>query len=140
MGETFVLRFRVRSYELDGNGHVNGAVYLLWADHGRWECLRRAGVDLAALRASGLGPVNLATTIEYRKELRGDDDVSIDCTFAWPAGKTFRVRQSITSAGELAATVTSISGLLDLDTRRLVPDAAARWRRLAARPALLGLT
>src|SRR5574338_621787 len=28
-----VLRFRVRSYELDENGHVNNAVYLQWAEN-----------------------------------------------------------------------------------------------------------
>ncbi len=27
------LRFRVRSYELDENGHVNNAVYVQWAEH-----------------------------------------------------------------------------------------------------------
>jgi acyl-CoA thioester hydrolase len=41
--------------------------------------------------------------------------------------------------GVLLAEVTSIGGLLDLTDRRLVTDAAARWRRLAQTPSALHL-
>ena len=41
--------------------------------------------------------------------------------------------------GEVAADVSHVSGLLDLETRRLVADPAGFWRSRASRPALLGL-
>jgi acyl-CoA thioester hydrolase len=37
------LRFRVRSYELDENGHVNNAVYVQWAEHLTAEHAEAAG-------------------------------------------------------------------------------------------------
>jgi acyl-CoA thioester hydrolase len=37
------LRFRVRSYELDENGHVNNAVYVQWAEHLTAEHAESAG-------------------------------------------------------------------------------------------------
>jgi len=40
--------------------------------------------------------------------------------------------------GTLFAEVASVSGLLDLDRRRLLADPGAYWRELAARPELLG--
>lgn len=137
---TFQLRITVRSYELDPQRHVNGAVYQQYADHARYECLRAAGVSVDELLAAGVGPVNLETNIRYHHELRGGDDVDVSCEFQWGEGKTFRVAQTLRRAdGELAATVHSVSGLLDLDTRRLLPDPARHWRSRAAHPELLGL-
>lgn len=40
--------------------------------------------------------------------------------------------------GTLVADVASVSGLLGLDRRRLLPDPGAYWRELATRPELLG--
>ncbi|HEV7662636.1 MAG TPA: thioesterase family protein [Chloroflexota bacterium] len=40
---SFTTRWRVRSYELDGNGHVNNSVYLAYAE------------EVATLHAEGLG-------------------------------------------------------------------------------------
>jgi acyl-CoA thioester hydrolase len=54
--------------------------------------------------------------------------------------KTCLVRQELRRVdGVLAAEVTSVSGLLDLNTRRLIPDPGGRWRALAANPTLFGL-
>ena len=133
-------RFKVRTYECDRNGHLNGAVYVQWADHVRWECVREAGVDMEALHGHGIGPVNLQTTIRYHRELRAGDEVDVSCEFEWGGGKTMRVRQEFRrSDGELAAELASVGGLLDLDERRLLTDPRERWRGLARIPQLLGL-
>lgn len=137
---TFSTRMTVRSYELDPQLHVNGAVYVQYADHARFECLRAAGVSVDALLSSGAGPVNLETVLRYHNELRGGDEVDVSCTFVWGAGKTYRVEQTFTRAdGTLAAEVSHVSGLLDLRTRRLLPDPAHRLRSHTTRPELLGL-
>lgn len=137
---TFSVPIGVRSYELDPQGHVNGAVYVQYADHALFECSRAAGVEPDDLLATGVGPVNLETTIRFRRELRGGDEVIVSCAFEWGSGKTFRVvRELVDGAGEPVATVATVTGLLDLAQRRLVPDPAARWRALARRPELLGL-
>jgi acyl-CoA thioester hydrolase len=55
-------------------------------------------------------------------------------------GKSFRVRQDFRLAdGTVAAELSGVGGLLDLDTRRLVPSPGEKFRALAAAPRLLGL-
>ncbi|MBT2229530.1 thioesterase family protein [Nonomuraea sp. NEAU-A123] len=137
---TFSVRIAVRGYELDTQGHVNSAVYHQYGDHARWECLRAAGISVDDMRSSGVGPVTLENTIRYLGELRGGDEVEVTCAFVWGEGKTFRISQEFRHAdGRVAAEMTSVGGLLDLEARRLVDDPAARWRSLAATPDVLGL-
>jgi acyl-CoA thioester hydrolase len=140
MTEPFRVRVQVRGYELDINGHLNQAVYLQYAEHARWELVRAAGVSQEKLRAAGLGPVVLETTIRFRRELRDGNQVDVSCAFGWGSGKTFRVSQDIRlTEGALAAEVRAVGGLLSLSERRLVADPVGRFRQLASAPALLGL-
>lgn len=138
--EPFRVRMTVRSYELDPQRHVNGAVYVQYADHSRFACVQAAGVSVDDLIAGGLGPVNLETVIRYHSELRGGDDVDVSCAWLWSDGKTYRVEHTFwRSDGELVAEVNHVSGLLDLESRKLVDDPAREWRSRASRPELLGL-
>ena len=140
MGEPFTVELRVRGYETDTQGHLNTAVYLQYAEHARWEMLREAGLRQAELIADGIGPVNLETTMRFRKELLAGDVVLVTCVFLWGEGKTFQVEQRFTTPdGELVAEVTSLVGLMDLKARRLVAEPGDRFRRLAGDPALLDL-
>ena len=130
----------VRSDDLDTNGHVRGPAYLAYADHARWATLIGAGVDLRGLREHGLGPVNLETTILYLQELRSSDTVTVTSATEWGTGKTSRIVQQLHRGdGVLVAEVRSVSGLLDLSTRRLVPRPGEYWRVHATAPELLGL-
>lgn len=138
--EPFAVRFTVRTYEVDALGHLNGAVYIQYADHARWECARAAGVSIDELFSSGIGPVNLETTVRYHRELQAGDEVDVSVAFVWTKGTTMWVEQEFRRPdGTLAAEVTSLGGLLDLKERRLVADPAARWRAAATTPELLGL-
>ncbi|MCP2277797.1 acyl-CoA thioester hydrolase [Nocardia amikacinitolerans] len=137
---TFSVPVVVRGYELDTQGHLNQAVYLQYAEHARWELLRAAGVAQEKLIESGVGPVVLETNIKYSRELRGGDEVTISCEFAWTEGKVFRMRQLIRKLdGAVSAEVAVVGGLLDLTERKLVADPGERFRALAERPDLLGL-
>lgn len=140
MVERFSVRVAVRAYELDSNGHVNGVVYLQYAEHARWELLRAAGVDHDKLGALGVGPVFLETVIRYHNELRYGDTVDITCEIRWGDGKTFRVPQELRRGdGTVVAEVASVGGLIDLGTRRLVEQPGERYRAIATAPAVLGL-
>ncbi|TQM32117.1 acyl-CoA thioesterase [Nocardia bhagyanarayanae] len=137
---TFSVPVVVRGYELDTQGHLNQAVYLQYAEHARWELLRAAGLGQEKLIESGVGPVVLETNIKYLRELRGGDEVTISCEFAWTEGKIFRMRQQIRKLdGTVSAEVAVVGGLLDLAERKLVADPGERFRALAERPDLLGL-
>jgi acyl-CoA thioester hydrolase len=74
-----------------------------------------------------------------RVAVRGNE-LDVSCEFVWGEGKTYRVRQGFTRPGdgELAAEVTTVSGVIDQE-RRLVTDPAGRLRSLAAAPHVMGL-
>lgn len=97
MDDAFAVKIGVRASDLDTQGHVNGAVYVEYADHARWECLRAAGVSPEGLLQTGVGPVNLETNVRFLRELRSGDEVTVSCTFVWDEGKTFRVVQDLTN-------------------------------------------
>lgn len=138
--EPFRITIAVRSDDLDVNGHVRGPAYLAYGDHARWACLSAAGIDPNQLRAQGIGPVNLETTIRFHRELIAGENIEVSCAFHWGDGKTSQVLQQLRRPdGTLVAEVDSVSGLLDLARRRLVADPAHHWRALAAQPELLGL-
>ncbi|MBB5774303.1 acyl-CoA thioesterase [Nonomuraea jabiensis] len=140
MTEPFSVRLEIRSYEIDPQLHLNGGFYIQYADHARFACVRAAGVSIEDLLGSGLGPVNLETVIKYHRELRGGDEVDVTCDWEWGDGKAYRVHHLFRHQdGGLAAEVSHVSGLLDLKTRRLVPDPGREWRTRATRPELLGL-
>ncbi|MER6345866.1 acyl-CoA thioesterase [Streptomyces sp. NPDC001595] len=140
MSEPYSVPVTVRGYETDVQGHLNQAVYLNYAEHARWSLLHAAGIRQADLQAKGVGPVALETTIRYRRELLAGDEVEVTCVFEWSDGKTFRIRQSVVKAdGTVAAEIEAVGGLLDLKTRRLLPDPRERFKELAAEPALFGL-
>lgn len=128
MADPFAARLDVRLSDIDAQGHMTSAAYVAFANHALWACVRAAGVDVDALLASGVGPVNLETTIRYLRELRGGDKVDVSCRLAFGDGKTYQVDHELReTTGELAADVTCTFGLLDLKERRLVPDPASRW-------------
>ncbi|GAB2687982.1 acyl-CoA thioesterase [Nocardia thraciensis] len=138
--EPFSIRVDVRIGDVDPQLHVTGPAYQHYADHARFECVQAAGISVADLLRDGLGPVNLETTIRYHRELRAGDRAEVTCAWTWSDGKTYRVEHALTrSDGELSATVSHVSGLLDLNTRKLVPHPAEEWARRATDPTLLGL-
>jgi acyl-CoA thioester hydrolase len=137
VADTFSVSIQVRGYELDTQGHLNQAVYMQYAEHARWELLRAAGVTQDRLVASGAAPVQLEATIRYHRELRANDEVEVSCSFEWGSGKTFRVRQEYHRVdGTRVAELVGVAGMLDLKTRKLVPDPRERLRALATSPEL----
>ncbi|KUH38770.1 MULTISPECIES: acyl-CoA thioesterase [Streptomyces] len=140
MAEPFSVPVVVRGYETDTQGHLNQSVYLQYAEHARWSLLQEAGIRQGDLLGKGLGPVALEVTVRYLRELRAGDEVRVSCAFLWGAGKTFRIEQTIRKAdGTVAAEVTGVGGLMDLDARRLVADPREHFRDLADRPQVMGI-
>ncbi|MGW2384963.1 acyl-CoA thioesterase [Streptomyces sp. NPDC001658] len=140
MSEPFSVPVTVRGYETDVQGHLNQSVYINYAEHARWSLLQAAGISQSGLIGSGVGPVALETTIRYRRELLAGDEVEVTCAFVWGEGKTFTIEQTISRTdGTVAAEITAVGGLLDLQERRLVADPRAYFKELASDPSLFGL-
>ena len=135
----FALSITVSPEDIDGNGHMNQAVYLQYAERARWACLRQGGLTQEKLLAAGVGPIALKATLTFRQELFVGDEVTVTCDFVWD-GKTHQTVQEIRKAdGALSAEIIGVGGLLDLTARRLAPDGARYFRELADDPTVFGL-
>ncbi len=122
----FRIPITVRSYELDALGHVNHAVYHQYAEVARMSGLAAAGCDLDAMMTDRVAAVLLSTTVNFRGELRTDDQVEVTCEIKFGTGKTFDIESMIVKAdGTTAAEVYCIMGLMDLDARKLLTDPRA---------------
>jgi acyl-CoA thioester hydrolase len=68
------VRFRVRSYELDENGHVNNAVYVQWAEDLTAEHAESAGFGREwTLARGGAWLVRRHEVTYHQPAVRGDD-------------------------------------------------------------------
>lgn len=73
----FRARWRVRSYELDGNGHVNNAVYLNWAEEIATEHAEAAGYGRAWSIARGGGWLIRRSEITHHLPAVYGDEVEV---------------------------------------------------------------
>lgn len=73
----FETRVRVRSYELDGFGHVNHAVYLNYFEEARIRALAQAGHPLDDVLDRGWGVHVVRVEVDYRREGRLGDELLI---------------------------------------------------------------
>lgn len=66
----FESRFRVRSYELDGLGHANHAVFLNWFEQARFEALEAGGLPVDEIAARGWAVVVARVEVDFHREAR----------------------------------------------------------------------
>ena len=120
---TFRVPLQVRSYELDALGHVNHAVYHQYGEVARVSGFQAAGCDWDGLVARKLSPVLLSTTVNFRRELRANEQVEASCEAKFGSGKSFNLDTVITKAdGTVSADITCVLGIMDLEARKLVVD------------------
>jgi acyl-CoA thioester hydrolase len=113
----------VRSYECDGYGHVNNAIYLHYLEFARHAYLRDNGISIEELRAAGYGLLVARIAIEYRRPVETDNALTI---LTRPLRKT-RIggvlAQRIVRSGETVA---------DAEVTWVCVDARGRPARLPA--------
>ncbi|MCA2218412.1 acyl-CoA thioesterase [Jidongwangia harbinensis] len=126
------VRINVRTDDTDTNGHVRNSRYLDYGVHARWLTLLHSGLDPRALAARRLGPVDLETTVRYRKELVIGDDVDVLTRFLYPEPRTVNVLQTLTRAsdGVVAAEIRTVNAIMDLQHRKLLDDVVGAYRTL----------
>jgi acyl-CoA thioester hydrolase len=73
----FAQRWRVRTYEVDENGHVNNAVYLNWVEHIAAEHAEALGFGREWSIARGGGWVVRRHEIVYRRPARRGDEIEV---------------------------------------------------------------
>jgi acyl-CoA thioester hydrolase len=76
-GLSYTARWRVRTYELDVNGHVNNAVYLNWAEQIATEHVEAAGFGQGWVLARGGAWVVRRHEITYRRPAVYGDELEL---------------------------------------------------------------
>jgi acyl-CoA thioester hydrolase len=128
--EPFRMQIKTRLYEMDPLGHLNHAVYHSYAEVARIELIGLAAGGSTALAEENISPVLLASTINYRREIRLGETVDVTCDTKFGTGKTFAMEQQILKAdGTLSAELSLTLGMMDLERRKLVDDPRGRFER-----------
>jgi acyl-CoA thioester hydrolase len=90
-GERFIVKpmlsecsLTVRTYECDGNDHVNNAVYLNYLEFARHKFLKDIGFDYPGASRAGYMIYVARVEIDYRKSAVLDDTLTIK---SWPIKK-----------------------------------------------------
>ena len=119
------LEIIVRPTELDVNGHVNNAKYLEYLEWCREEWYEQAGLDYDTFGRMGIQTVTVNININYRKECRQGDRLTVTTTPEKVGRSSYVFKQEIVNQrGELCADALVTSVTMDAETRksREVPD------------------
>ncbi|WP_274649318.1 acyl-CoA thioesterase [Paenibacillus humicola] len=119
----------VRSTEIDVNGHVNNAKYLEYLEWGREEWYEKAGLHYGVFLEMGIQTVTVNININYRRECRQGDKLTIRTAPARAGRTSYALKQEIVDeAGELRADalVTSVTMDVAARTSRGIPPQLRR--------------
>lgn len=73
------MTFRVRFAETDQMGVAHHAAYVVWLEAARVEWMRERGLSYRELEDSGVSMAVSALTVRYRRAVRFDDLLRVDC-------------------------------------------------------------
>lgn len=124
-----VLEIIVRPTEIDVNGHVNNAKFVEYLEWGREEWYDRNGLPYESLQAMGAATVTVNVNLNYRRECRQGERLTIVTRPARLGRTSFTMAQEIRkSDGAVAADATVVLVTIDPTTRKpcVVPPGLAR--------------
>lgn len=136
MGDRFEKLFEAGWRHVDPNGHVANMVYLEYAVDTRIAFFASQGFPPGDFSRLGFGPVIKSDFVEYFREVKMLDKISVTMENGGvsPDSSRFRVVNSFyMNDGTLAARVTSVGGWLGLKERKLIepPDTLKdAWNQL----------
>jgi YbgC/YbaW family acyl-CoA thioester hydrolase len=111
---------KVRSYELDGFGHVNHAVFLNYYEYARVEYLEQHGLSFASLWDEGYLFVIAKAEVEFLKPLTTLDRIEITGVIDEFGSSSVRLRQEMHKlpGGELVSRGKFVAVFLDRKTQQ----------------------
>ena len=119
---TFQYQRTIREIDLDFLGHVNHATYLSMLEEARWEMMTEQGYGFDALKKAMISPVILGVNIQYRKEIRNREVITITTNTTDSTEKVGSLEQVMYKEnGQLAAKAIVTYGVMDLTERKLIP-------------------
>ena len=123
MPEPFIRTFHIGWEHLDANGHMRNTAYLDLAVDVRMMFFQECGFPMHEFERQRIGPFVKRDDIEYFREFRLLEPVTITLTLAGLSedASHFSLRNEfLKSDGTLAARLSSTGGWLDLSARRLI--------------------
>ncbi len=132
--DRYAKTFTVRWADCDANGHMRNTAYSEYAIEVRMGFLSEHGFGFDAFQHANVGPVLLREEIDYLREVRLGETVSVDFTLLGlsPDAARWKLGHAFTKPnGKSSARIVVWGGCLDLERRRLVvppPALAAAFR------------
>jgi acyl-CoA thioester hydrolase len=123
----FEREFQVAWEHLDANGHAANTAFMQFAINTRFLYFASLGFTPADFARHRLGPVVRRDEVDYFREARFLDRISVNLRLAGlaPDGSRFRIVNEIRRGdGELAARIATTAGWFDLGARKLVAPPA----------------
>jgi len=113
-------RGTVYPWHCDHMGHMNVMWYVGKFDEATWQLLSNIGLSRSRLEKEAAGMAAVEQHIEYKRELRAGDLITIRSAVIEVKDKSVRFRHEMWNdeTGELAATTVLVGIHLDLTTRR----------------------
>src|SRR5690242_12715222 len=113
-------RGTVYPWHCDHMGHMNVMWYVGKFDEATWQLLSNIGLSRSRLGKEGAGMAAVEQHIEYKRELRAGDLITIRSAVLEVKDKSVRFRHEMWNdeTGELAATTELVGVHLDLTARR----------------------
>jgi acyl-CoA thioester hydrolase len=133
----FTRTFHVRWGDMDFNAHMKNTAYLDFCGDVRMMFFAENGFPMREFERLRIGPVILRDELDYHRELKLLETVTVDLVLAGLSEDNFRFRiknHFTREDGQRAARVTSLGGWLSLEARRLVAPPEALLQALLAMP------
>src|SRR5688572_12543868 len=124
----FTRTLLVRWADMDFNAHMSNTAYLDMSADTRMLFFQENGFTMREFERLRIGPVVRRDEVEYFRELRLLETVTVSFSLAGLSADASRMRlrnEFVREDGQLAARVTTTGGWLDLAERRLVSPPAA---------------
>lgn len=127
--QVFEHQVLIRESHLDTFGHVNNAVYLQLFEEARWEIVSARGYGLDQVLKSRIGPTILEVRLQYKREIRNRELITIRSWVEKFSGKIMTLKQVMVKPnGDEACVAEFTIGLFDLNQRRLI-EPTDEWKR-----------
>lgn len=120
------MTFRVRFAETDQMGVAHHAAYVVWLEAARVEWMRERGLSYRELEDSGVSMAVSALTVRYRRAVRFDDPIRVDCRLTAVRSRYGRYAYRLASE-EGALVATAVTEHVATDRRGKAVRLPAAW-------------
>jgi acyl-CoA thioester hydrolase len=118
----FIKPVQIRWSDLDANAHLRHSVYYDWGAYCRIEFLLEHGLSTTKMHELHIGPVLFREECVFRREIRQEDEVTInlELTKARKDFSRFSMRHTVVKNGDTVAAIMNLDGAwMDTEKRKL---------------------